>query len=121
VFRFPSPEDGTQAAANGPADSVQGDLILDFTQSDGDSISLSGTAFNISNIEAGVNFLTLAEDYNGANAGGSDNAWLSGAPCLIFDGNQLIYDDNGAEAGYTVLATFDTEVTLTIDDIDLAG
>jgi Ca2+-binding RTX toxin-like protein len=121
VFRYTNQWEGTPVAENSLADLVQGDLILDFSKLEGDSISISGTGFNISALAAGVNFLNLTEDYNGTNVGGSGTAWHSAAPCLIFDGNQLIYDDNGAVEGYTVLATFDTEVDLTVDDIDLAG
>jgi Ca2+-binding RTX toxin-like protein len=51
----------------------------------------------------GVDFSTLATGYDGTNATGS--AYASGQASLILDSNNnLIYDSNGAAAGYTIVA-----------------
>ncbi|MBL8708252.1 MAG: cadherin domain-containing protein, partial [Rhodospirillaceae bacterium] len=55
----------------------------------------------------GIDFATITEEYNGTN--GTGTAYADGKASLILDAdNNLIYDANGAEAGYTIVAQIDT-------------
>lgn len=55
----------------------------------------------------GVDFSTITTEYNGTN--GTGTAFTSGQASLILDANNnLIYDANGAEAGYTIVAQIQT-------------
>jgi hypothetical protein len=51
-----------------------------------------------------TNFSVIGVAYNGENA--SNDAYDAGAASVIVDGNgALIYDANGSDPGYTVLAS----------------
>ncbi len=88
-----------------------GDTITDFNVGD-DLIKIhdeTGTAFNLSSgaVTSGVNFSSIAGDYDGSTAG-TNTQWTANAATLIYSQStsKLYYDSNGATAGgYTVLAT----------------
>jgi hypothetical protein len=55
-------------------------------------------------------FIAITDAYDGTNA--SSTQYDGGGAVFIFDGNNnLIYDENGTDAGYTIVANFNTDIT----------
>lgn len=120
-FVYKAASDGVMFGTNGIRGSYTGDRITDF-QSGTDKILLSAKAFGLPTGEAaqGVDFITLATQFNGSNAavGGSDFA--AKHACLIFDSTgTLYYDKNGSDAGYTALCTVQAGAKITAHDINV--
>lgn len=90
-----------------------GDTITDFNVGD-DMILLeeaSALQFGLLNgsVTNGVNFSSIAGDYDGTNAG-TNVKWTAFLPTLIYSEStsKLYFDSNGSlSGGYTVLATID--------------
>jgi len=109
TFEYALPEDGTAWSAEADASTIVADTIVGF-ENGSDQIVLDASAFQLSagalndDPAAGeVNFSVIGEAYNGTNADGG--AYQANAPSVIVDGNgALIFDANGAQPGYTVLA-----------------
>jgi Ca2+-binding RTX toxin-like protein len=112
TFLYTAPSDGTYIAANelrGP--SRGGDYLNDF-QHNTDTLSFDGAAFDIAPATPetpflnGVNFSTIATEYDGTSAG-TNSEWAAGHASFIYStaDHTLYYDGNGATAGYTVVAT----------------
>jgi Ca2+-binding RTX toxin-like protein len=105
TFAFTAPSDGFPFEANLPAYAAGsvGDLIADFNSAEGDRLEFNAAAFDVASIDAS-NFVIMNEEYNGANAA-ANAGHAAGEPTFVFDGaSNLIYDANGAAAGYTILA-----------------
>jgi T5SS/PEP-CTERM-associated repeat protein len=85
-----------------------GDLISNFDAAvtTGDVFAFLSAGFgNITFFDAS-NFSAIGAEYNGKN--GDSTAYLGDQPSFIFDNaNHLIFDSNGDEDGYTVVATLD--------------
>jgi hypothetical protein len=97
-----------------------GDTITDFTSGE-DTIFLDGNyGFSQDFIQQGVNFSVV--DTFGGNTAGENAAYASGEAALIFamSNNTLYYDPNGAQAGYSVLASI-PGVVLGAGDIQLVA
>ncbi|MGE3335992.1 MAG: calcium-binding protein, partial [Rhodospirillaceae bacterium] len=90
-----------------------GDTITDFDVGE-DTVLLQETnalEFGLVNgaVTSGVNFSSIAGDYDGSNAG-TNAQWTASLPSLIYSEStsKLYYDSNGLlSGGYTVLATID--------------
>ncbi len=90
-----------------------GDTITDFDVGQ-DTVLLQETnalEFGLVNgaVTSGVNFSSIAGDYDGSNAG-TNAQWTASLPSLIYSEStsKLYYDSNGLlSGGYTVLATID--------------
>ncbi|MBF0392441.1 MAG: M10 family metallopeptidase C-terminal domain-containing protein [Alphaproteobacteria bacterium] len=86
-----------------------GDRLTDFA-SGIDRLVFDGDAFGLDGIELGRTLLLLDRPYDGGGGAGD--------PCLILDGSGSLYwDGNGAEAGYTIMATLPDGVRLTAADV----
>nr|MDJ0972089.1 hypothetical protein [Kiloniellales bacterium] len=81
---------------------------------------IDALAFGVAAVDAS-NFGTIAGEYDGTNGAGSSTAWDNGEASFIRDGDgNLIYDDNGAEAGYTIVAE-DTGDRVSEDDFEVVA
>lgn len=90
-----------------------GDRLTDFAAGE-DRLVFDGEAFGLDAIELGRTLLVLDGPYDGTAA--------TTQPCLILDGSgALCWDGNGAEAGYTIMATLADGARLTAADILLSG
>jgi T5SS/PEP-CTERM-associated repeat protein len=108
TFRYEAKTDGTQVAANitPTVAGATGDQINNFDATV-DKISFSSDAFNINSIDE-LNFTVIDEEYNGSNASGE--AYDNGEEAFILDSKgHLIFDNNGSDPGYTVVATVSLE------------
>jgi hypothetical protein len=62
----------------------------------------------------GTNFSVIGAEYDGTN--GTSGEYAADRPSFLLDGdNNLIYDDNGDQAGYTVVATLNTNTLVAAD------
>jgi Ca2+-binding RTX toxin-like protein len=102
TFGYLLPSDGEVRSANGSVGTNNGDVIVDFV-SGTDTISLTKASFGFNSISNGVNFEVIGAGYNGTNS--TLGEFASGNPVLIYSqaDDALIYDENGASAGYTIL------------------
>lgn len=105
-FFYAGPEDGGEVLGNVAVSisGVSGDSLADFDVAGDDTLVIDGNAFGVTAVDAS-NFGTIVGEYDGTNGGGSSAAWDNGQAAFIRDGEgNLIYDDNGAEEGYTIVA-----------------
>ena len=119
TFFFQTPEDGATVGQNlaVSVSGASGDVIADFSVSQGDRIALDGEAFGVADVTA-VNFATIEGEYDGTN--GQSAAYANGAPAFLADGQgNLIFDQNGAAEGYTIVANV-AEATLSEESIQIA-
>ena len=98
-----------------------GDSIGDFTSGE-DILELYAAAFGLESGEAqlGVNFSVIAGAFDGSGAG--DNAAFdAGDSALIYSeaDHTLYFDSNGAQEGYTTVATLQPGAVLTHGDMRL--
>jgi len=102
IFAYVLPSDGDVRTSNGTVGSNSGDNVSDFV-SGTDQISISKTGFGFTTVTRGVNFEVINAAYDGTNS--TLDEFSSSNPVLIYSQSDqaLIYDDNGASAGYTIL------------------
>ena len=109
-FAFGGPEDGGQVTTNisvsaANAAGIFGDSLADFDVQGDDLLEIDVEAFDLLLVQDGVTFGEIAGEYDGTNGGGASAAWDAGQATFLKDGaGNLIYDDNGAEEGYTIVA-----------------
>jgi Ca2+-binding RTX toxin-like protein len=110
-FYYQTPSDGTHTAENILASKVSsGDVISNFDAKvdGGDKLVFNAEAFHIDGVST-LNFIASDAEYDGTAeslTNGVSADYREGNASFIMDGaNHLIYDDNGAAAGYTVVAT----------------
>ncbi|MEM7225361.1 MAG: cadherin-like domain-containing protein, partial [Pseudomonadota bacterium] len=118
-FFFLTPEDGATVGQNQPVSvsGASGDIIADFQISQGDTIGINGEAFGVTDLTA-ANFATIEGEYDGTNSQGE--AYGNGDPAFLADGQgNLIYDQNGAAEGYTIVANVG-EASLSEESIQIA-
>ncbi len=124
TFYFNGPGDGTFVATNGAAHGAA-DTLTDFTtfgseQSDQVLLDRTGFATAEAQIREGTNFSVLSEHYDGTNAGNNAD-FAEGVPTFVYStaDHTLYYDANGAQDGYTVVATVSNGADLTAQDVHL--
>jgi len=120
-FEFEIGEDGVRVMQNVRLSELgfEADVVEDFDAEEGDSIALmlEGEADAL-DIALG-NFEQLTEEYDGTNA--TSEGWQNGEASLFVDGEgQLIYDDNGAGEGYTVVAQTE-QGSVAAEDVQISG
>jgi Ca2+-binding RTX toxin-like protein len=107
VFGYLAASDGTFVATNVVRGLLIGDTLTDF-DSGADTIQLSagGFGFDEAVFAQGANFSAIEGAYDGTNAGDNANH-EEGEATLVYstEDRTLYYDGNGADPGYTVLAT----------------
>jgi Ca2+-binding RTX toxin-like protein len=93
-----------------------GDTITDFDTADGDKIVVSGETFGVGasgsgTLIAGINFSVFDGPFDGSDAGDNAN-FNDGLATFVFStaDSTLYYDGNGAEEGYTAIATTNTAI-----------
>jgi Ca2+-binding RTX toxin-like protein len=128
-FFYQGPSDGTHTAVNTLASNVgTGDVVMNFdaTIGTGDKLVFNAAAFNIAAISS-LNFAASDAEYDGTAGSltnGASSDYQDGKASFIMDGgNHLIYDDNGAADGYTVVATVEVapgSPTVTHDNLQAA-
>ena len=121
-FFYAGPEDGGGVLGNVAVSisGASGDILADFDVVGDDTLVIDALAFGVTAVDAS-NFGTIAAEYDGANGAGSSTAWDNGEAAFIRDGDgNLIYDDNGAEDGYTIVAQ-DTEDRVSEDDVQVVA
>ena len=119
TFHYEVTGDGGVVATNGlvSASGVAGDTITDFSGAEGDHISFNGEAFGIAAVTGG-NFTVIGAEYNGLN--GTSDAWNAKAASFILDSQgNLIYDDNGAGDGYTIIANVGAGTVVVAADLQI--
>jgi hypothetical protein len=126
-FQNTTSADNFHAVVNGTVSSVTAgqsiDQISNFEVGT-DKITFEGDYFThvVAAFNDGLNFSTLADgvEYDGTNAG-TNAAYAAKDDALILDGNgNLIYDDNGSDDGYTIVAHVETTGgKLTASDIQV--
>jgi T5SS/PEP-CTERM-associated repeat protein len=126
-FQNTTSADNFHAVVNGTVSSVTAgqsiDQISNFEVGT-DKITFEGDYFThvVAAFNEGINFSTLAVgvEYDGTNAG-TNAAYDAKDDALILDGNgNLIYDDNGSDDGYTIVAHVETTGgTVTASDIQV--
>ncbi|MBT5083344.1 MAG: cadherin-like domain-containing protein, partial [Rhodospirillaceae bacterium] len=119
TFYYELPSDGGYVASNVAvsASGIAGDTVEDFSQDQNDIFAFNAANFDLELVTAD-NFSLIFDEYDGTN--GTSLDWLSETPSgsLILDSqNNLIYDDNGIGAGYTIIARLENGVTLGTDDL----
>ncbi|HET6156890.1 MAG TPA: cadherin-like domain-containing protein [Dongiaceae bacterium] len=107
-FFYQTPSDGTQTAVNTLSSNVgPGDQISNFDAAV-DKFVFNAAAFNLVDISS-LNFAVSDAVYDGSVdslTNGASADYQDGKASFIVDSaNHLIYDDNGAADGYTVVAT----------------
>jgi Ca2+-binding RTX toxin-like protein len=121
-FFYAGPEDGGRVLGNVAVSisGASGDSLADFDVVGDDTLVIDGVAFGVAAVD-GSNFGAIAAEYDGTNGAGSSAAWDNGEAAFIRDGEgNLIYDDNGAEEGYTIAAQ-DTEDQVNADDFQVVA
>jgi Ca2+-binding RTX toxin-like protein len=124
TFYFAGPQDGTFQAGNGVAASgVAGDSLGDF-QAGVDTLQLGGGFGFSGSLVAGATFVKLAEAvYDGTNGAGavwSQASDAAKASVLIVDAaGNIVHDDNGGDAGYTVVAKVSSATAAALSDSDV--
>jgi len=110
-YVFDHPNEGDHVASNIPvslAAGATGDTIANFdaTIGTGDTFIFNSDAFGVNDISS-QNFSTIAAEYDGTlGLSEQSDDYAAKAPSFIVDGaNHLIYDSNGSDPGYTVVAT----------------
>jgi Ca2+-binding RTX toxin-like protein len=107
VFGYLVSADGTLVATNVVRGLLVGDTLTDF-DSGADAIQLSagGFGFAEAGFAEGVNFSVIEDAFDGTNPGDNANH-AEGQATLVYstEDRTLYYDGNGADPGYTVLAT----------------
>ncbi|MEG6549249.1 FecR domain-containing protein [Desulfocurvibacter africanus] len=128
TFYFDNMEDGFSVDTHISFSGQQGDLIKDFTPGQ-DKILLDSSQYSQLGmvVSYDTNFITVDGLYDGNNATdvqGAYSSWLNGEACLIVDRDyvndccRLIYDENGDDPGYYVLATIEgSDTVLTDQDV----
>ena len=119
TFHYEVTGDGGVVATNDlvSASGVAGDTITDFSGAEGDHISFNGEAFGIAAVTGG-NFTVIGAEYNGLN--GTSDAWNAKAASFILDSQgNLIYDDNGAGDGYTIIANVGAGTVVVAADLQI--
>ena len=94
--------------------SQTGDLLEDF-QTGQDTIEIDFSTFSVSLVTSGstgtlvdgANFSTITTAYDGTNPGTSTDYNSAGVFIYSTADQTLYHDDNGASAGYTVVATLE--------------
>ncbi len=120
-FAFEVGADGVKVMQNVRISELgfEADVIEDFNAEEGDELllTLEGDADALA-IALG-NFETLEGEYDGTNA--TSEGWQNGEASLLLDGEgNLIYDDNGAAEGYTVVAQVEPG-SVAAEDIQVSG
>ncbi|MGE5548734.1 MAG: calcium-binding protein, partial [Solirubrobacterales bacterium] len=119
-FQYVSAADGAFVAVNGVKGAIHGDTITDFT-SGVDKIALAASALglNPNGLTVGKDLVFLSTEFNGTNAKAATEFGLK-HPTVIVDSTGTIYfDKNGADAGYTVLATVQSGAKVAAADISV--
>lgn len=124
TFYFAGPADGTLQESNGvSASTLAADSLSDFT-ADTDTLELGSDFGFTAPLADGSTFVKLAEAvYDGTN--GSGTTWSGAseankASVLIVDSaGNLVHDDNGIDAGYTVVAQMPSSAAAAVTDSDV--
>jgi T5SS/PEP-CTERM-associated repeat protein/VCBS repeat-containing protein len=113
-FEVSKQTDNFHAVTNVSTSSISSDAIdqINNFEVGSDKITFDPSYFShlIASFNEGQNFSTLAPGvaYDGTN-GGANEAYAAKDDALILDGNgNLIYDNNGSDAGYTIVAHVNT-------------
>ena len=120
-FAFEVGEDGLKVMQNVRLSELgfEADVIEDFDAEEGDHLLLTLEGDPGALAIALGNFETLEEEYDGTNA--TSQGWQNGEASLLLDGEgNLIYDDNGAAEGYTVVAQVEPG-SVAAEDIQVSG
>ncbi|WP_027367237.1 FecR domain-containing protein [Desulfocurvibacter africanus] len=125
TFYFDNMEDGFSVGTNVSVSGEHGDIIKDFTPIE-DKILLDSSQYSQLGmvVSYNTNFINIDGLYNGNNATdvqGAYSSWSDGEACLIVDRDdvndccRLIYDENGDDPGYYILATIEGSDTVLTD------
>ena len=117
-FVFLAPSDGSAVATN-VVSTATGDIVLDFTTGQ-DVLLFNASDFGLNvldPIEEGTNFATIDPAYSGTlDLGLSSNFDIDQATFVFStETNTLYHDANGDQAGYTVVATFESGTVGAVD------
>lgn len=120
-FAFEVGEDGLKVMENVRLSELgfEADVIEDFDAEEGDMLLLTLEGDPDTLAIALGNFEVLEGEYDGTNA--TSEGWQNGEASLLLDGEgNLIYDDNGAAEGYTVVAQVEPG-SVAAEDIQVSG
>ncbi len=120
-FAFEVGEDGLKVMENVRLSDLgfEADVIEDFDAEEGDMLLLTLEEDPDALAIALGNFEVIEGEYDGTN--GTSEGWLNREPSLLLDGEgNLIYDDNGAAEGYTVVAQVEPG-SVAAEDIQVSG
>ncbi len=124
TFYFGGPADGTVQESNGvSASTLTADSLSDFIAGN-DTLELGSDFGFTAPLADGSTFVKLAEAvYDGTNGSGPTWSGASDAdPASVLivdsDGN-LVHDDNGIDAGYTVVAQMSSSAAAAVSDSDV--
>jgi Ca2+-binding RTX toxin-like protein len=121
IFGYGSPDDGTAWDGEANASLITADEITDFTTTV-DKIQLNGLEFEFT--ESGLldetNFVVITENYTGSLSDDIPSEYTAKNGTVIVDGGgQVIYDGNGSDDGYSVLANVGESTPVVSTDINV--
>ncbi|MGE5548733.1 MAG: right-handed parallel beta-helix repeat-containing protein [Solirubrobacterales bacterium] len=119
-FQYVSATDGAYMAVNATKGTLRGDTITDFT-SGTDKIALAASALglNANGLTVGKDLVFLSTEFNGTNAKAASEFNLKHSTVIVDSTGTIYVDKNGADAGYTVLATVQSGAKIAATDISV--
>jgi Ca2+-binding RTX toxin-like protein len=125
TFRFAAIDDGAAIGGNVARGAVAGDRLADFVG--GEDVMAFAAVFDPGGVlgpgtlTLGTSFSVIAVPYDGTNPGANANH-AAGVATFVFStaDDTLHYDEDGADPGYTVVATLANGAEPSADDITVA-